>query len=80
LLRQKPNRRRAERAALGKCYKRRWRDLEEATKHVVGALSGTRIRIRAMAIYFCAECTSYHQSSRLDGQDVVRVVEREDVP
>lgn len=75
--RWKGNRRRMERAARGRCGKRQWRNIDDATRAVVQSLASPRNPVRAMSIYICRWCGWYHQSRSTTGDDVVRVIERE---
>lgn len=77
LYRRKRNRRRVERAELGFCGKREWRDLEAAKRAAVGSLAHPKNPVTAVAIYHCTRCGWFHQSRRLDGPNVVLVLERE---
>lgn len=75
--RRKRNRRRVERAALGFCGKRSWRDVEDAKRAAVSSLAHPRNPVRAVAIYLCGRCGAYHQTRQLEGRNVVLVLERE---
>ena len=70
------NRRRVERAESGRCEKRRWHDVEQATAAIATALSHPTNPVTRVAIYVCSRCGWLHQSRRTDGANVVRVVER----
>jgi hypothetical protein len=76
LAKRKQNRRRIERGENGGCAKRRWRDVEEATRMIAVALSHPTNPVTRVAIYLCSRCGWLHQSRRTDGSNVVRVVER----
>jgi hypothetical protein len=70
------NRRHVERAEAGGCGKRMWRTIEQAEIHVRGALTNPLNQIAVVGIYFCPRCEHFHQTRRVDGPDIVRIISR----